>query len=210
MDIVVVVNIRKMNSSRIGTLVVVCNRAVIENQSCVCLVVCKDVIFAVWTVFRQRQCHPVPQHYFVFFESTSCKNSETSCLESRRNFDGVKLIRNRCRNRYTSCISVLFKGYCIDEHLQANAVMYHRYNQIIQDKKKLKSTNPHSMQDFVVLFVYVLMHSLPGIVDGARKTSQVSKWVRAGARGRRHGFSSLPMVEATASSSRDQCITVLL
>ena len=95
MDVVVVVNIREMNSLHIGTLVVVCNRAVIENQSCVCLVVCKDVILAVWTVFRQKQCHPAPQHYLVFFESASCKNSETSCLESRRKFDGVKLTRNR-------------------------------------------------------------------------------------------------------------------
>ena len=94
---------RKMNSSRIGTLVVVYNRAVTQSQSSVRLVVAKDVIpsiLAHYTVCRQKQCHPAPQDYLVFFESASCKNSNTSCLESRRKFDGVKLIRNR----YSSCI----------------------------------------------------------------------------------------------------------
>ena len=78
---------RKMNSPRIGALVVVYNRAVIQNQSSVRLVVAKDVIpsiLAHYTVCRQKQCHPAPQHYLVFFESVSCKNSDTSCLESRR------------------------------------------------------------------------------------------------------------------------------
>ena len=46
------------------------------------------------------------------------------------------------------------------------------------------------------------MHALPGIVDGARKTSQVGKWVQGGAPGKSGRFSSLPMLEAT--SSRDQ------
>ena len=67
----------------------------------------------------------------------------------------------------------------------------------------LKSSKPNN---FVVLFVYDPMHSLPGIVDGATKTSQVGSWVRAGAWERSRGFSSLPMLEAT--TSRDQCISV--
>ena len=45
------------------------------------------------------------------------------------------------------------------------------------------------------------MHALPGIVDGARKTSQVGTGVE-GASDRFPGFSSMPMLEAT--SSRDQ------
>ena len=49
------------------------------------------------------------------------------------------------------------------------------------------------------------MHALPGIVDGARKTSQVGSWVRDRARGRGCRFSSLPMLETT-TTSRDQCI----
>ena len=67
----------------------------------------------------------------------------------------------------------------------------------------LKSSNPH---DFVVLFVYVFMHALPGIVDGARKTSQSGRWVRVGARETRCRFSALPMLEAT--TSRNQFIIV--
>ena len=50
----------------------------------------------------------------------------------------------------------------------------------------------------------MFMHALPGIVDGARKTSQVGWWVRGGARGRSCRFSSSPMLEAT--SSRNQCM----
>ena len=61
------------------------------------------------------------------------------------------------------------------------------------------------MHNSVVLFADVLMHSLPGIVDGARKTSQAGRWVRAGARGGSRRYSSLPMLEAT--TSRDQGIT---
>ena len=83
----VVFKIRKMNGSRIGTIVVVYNRAVIESQSFVRLVVAKDVIsgLAPWKVFRQKLCHPAPQHYVILFERASCKNSETSCLESGAN-----------------------------------------------------------------------------------------------------------------------------
>ena len=54
---------RKMNSYRIGTIVVVYNRAVIESQSFVRLVVAKDVIpsgLTHYTVCRQKQCHPAP------------------------------------------------------------------------------------------------------------------------------------------------------
>ena len=68
--------------------------------------------------------------------------------------------------------------------------------------KNLKSTNPHSMQNFVVLFVYVLMHALPGIVDGARKTWQFGRRVRGDARGRSCRLSSLPMLEATISRNQ--------
>ena len=66
--------------------------------------------------------------------------------------------------------------------------------------QNLKSSNPHSTQNFVVLYVYVLMHALPGIVDGARKNSQGGSWIWVGA--------SLPMLEATASiTSREQCMS---
>ena len=68
--------------------------------------------------------------------------------------------------------------------------------------RNLKSSNTHSTQNFVVLYVYVLMHALPGIVDGARNTSQVGTRVEDGARERSGRFSSFPMLEAT--SSRDQ------
>ena len=51
----------------------------------------KDIIINAQTlrkVFRQKQCYPAPNHYLILVESASCKNSETSCLES--NFDIVK------------------------------------------------------------------------------------------------------------------------
>ena len=83
--------------SRIGTLVVVYNRAVIEIQSRVRLVVAKDVTPEGLTqrkVVGQKQCRPAAQHYLILLESAPCKNSEPSCLESRRTFDGVNLIRN--------------------------------------------------------------------------------------------------------------------
>ena len=53
------------------------------------------------------------------------------------------------------------------------------------------------MQKFVVFILYgfVLVHALPGIVDGARKSSQGGSW----GCGR---DSSLPVLEAT--TSRDQ------
>ena len=67
----------------------------------------------------------------------------------------------------------------------------------------LNRSNPYSPQNDAVLLFYVLMHALPGIVDGARKTSQIGRWVEGdsveGGSGR---FSLLPMLEAT--SSRDQ------
>ena len=73
--------------------------------------------------------------------------------------------------------------------------------------QKLKSSNAHSTQNFVVSFVYVLMDALPGIVDGARKISQGGRWILVGARGRNRRFSLLPMLETT--TSRDQCIGAL-
>ena len=54
-----------------------------------------------------------------------------------------------------------------------------------------------------LFYFYVLMHALPGIVDGARKTSQVGTEAKGGS-GR---LSSLPMHEAT--SSRDQRISAV-
>ena len=69
--------------SRVETVVVVYNRAVIERQSHVRLVVAKEIIprgLAYMKVFREKQCYPAPQHYLAFFESASCKNSDTSCL----------------------------------------------------------------------------------------------------------------------------------
>ena len=71
---------------------VVENRAVIEIQSSMCLVEAKGVIprgLTVRKVFRQKQCHAAPQYYLVLFESTSCKNSDTSCSGSRRKFDEI-------------------------------------------------------------------------------------------------------------------------
>ena len=87
-------------SSRIGILVVVYNRAVIEIQGYVCLVVVKNITtegLMPTKVIGQKQCHPALQcyRYFMLFESASCENSETSCLESWRKFYGVKFIRNR-------------------------------------------------------------------------------------------------------------------
>ena len=77
----------KVYSSRVGVLVVVHNGAIIENQSSVCLVMTKNIIvngLRLGKVFRQKQCHPALQHCLMLLESASCKNSETSCLESER------------------------------------------------------------------------------------------------------------------------------
>ena len=53
----------KLFSFRIGTLVVVRNRAIIENQFTVCLVMTKHIIvndLRLGKVVRQKQCHPAP------------------------------------------------------------------------------------------------------------------------------------------------------
>ena len=76
-------------SFHVGTLVVVEKRAVIEDQTHVRLVVVKDIIakgLPTRKVVRQKQCIPVYRHQRILFESASCKNSEPSCLESRRKF----------------------------------------------------------------------------------------------------------------------------
>ena len=65
--------------------------------------------------------------------------------------------------------------------------------------QKLKSNNPHSTQNLVVSYVNFLMHALPGIVDGARKTSQGGSWIWVGA--------SLPMPEAI--TSREQFMSAV-
>ena len=78
-----------VSSSHIGTLVVVEKRAVIEDQAQVRLVVAKDIIAKDLTtrkVLRQKQCLRACRHQHIFLESTSGKNPETSCLESRRSF----------------------------------------------------------------------------------------------------------------------------
>ena len=81
----------------IGTLVVVQKRAVIEDQTNVCLVVFKDIIakdLATRKVMGQKQRLPAYLQQRKFFERTSGKNPETSCLESVKAqifnlFDGV-------------------------------------------------------------------------------------------------------------------------
>ena len=79
-------------SFHIGALVVVENRAVIEEQTQVRLVVAKEIMvkaLAIRKVIRQKQCLPAYESYrhrHTLFESASCKNPETSCLESRRKF----------------------------------------------------------------------------------------------------------------------------
>ena len=69
-------------------------------------------------------------------------------------------------------------------------------------------SNPHSTQNFVVSFVYVLTDALPEIVDGARKISQGGRWILVSARGRNRRFSLLPMPEAIIS--RNQSMSALL
>ena len=89
-------------NSRIGTLMVVKKRAVIERQSHVRLVVAKGIFprgLVVRKGFGQKQCHPAPQHYLILFERSSCKNSDTSCLKIKAQIFGAKFIRNRYRYR---------------------------------------------------------------------------------------------------------------
>ena len=88
-----------------------------------------------------------------------------------------------------------------------SAIQYHRYHQAIQDTNfERVATHTARIISLFCLFVCALVHALPGIVDGARKTSQVSSWVFVGKRARRRTgrFSSLPMIEAT--TTRDQCM----
>ena len=133
------------------------------------LVVAKDIIVnelvrrkVVW----QKECLPDCQHLLLLFESASCKNSDTSCVRNQGAnfylFDGVpvQFIRNRYR-----CIRALFKFSCI---AASTTKLFKIQN--------LTSSNPHRTQNFVVLYLYVLMHALPGIVDGARKSSQTGSW----------------------------------
>ena len=149
------------HSSSIGTLVVVYKRAVTEIQGHVRLIVAKDITpegLAPRNISGQKQCHPAPQQYLILFESASCKNSDTSCSESRRKFDRVKFIRNR----YIYICKPIFNN---------DATKYFKI-------QFLKSSNPHSKRTRTIsLFylVYVSMNALPGIVDGARKTLQGGK-----------------------------------
>ena len=65
---------------------------------------------------------------------------------------------------------------------------------------RYKIYNTHSTLNFVVLYVHLPMHVLPGIVDGARKKLQGGSWIWVGA--------SLAIVlEATISS--EQCMSAL-
>ena len=109
---------------RIGTLVVVYKRGVIERQSHVRLVVPKAIIANVQAqrkVSRQKQCDPAPNHYFIFVESPSCKNSETSCLEARRKFDSVKQLT---KSRYCTRIVQIHRCKPMSPMRPSNA----RYN----------------------------------------------------------------------------------
>ena len=86
----------------IRTLVVVYNRAVIQDQRHVCLVVLKGImregLTSIQKVSRQKQCLPTYQHQLMLFESASCKNSETNCLKPRCKFElnglPIKFISN--------------------------------------------------------------------------------------------------------------------
>ena len=76
-------------SFHIGTLVVIQNRPVIDDQGHVRLVVAKDIIvkgLAFRNFFRQKQCLPNWRQQVTLFESTSGKSSVTSCLKSRHIF----------------------------------------------------------------------------------------------------------------------------
>ena len=73
----------------IGTIVVVEKRAVIGDQSHVCLVEAKDIFvndLGTRNVSRQKQSRPECRQLLIHLERTSCKYSETSCSESRRKF----------------------------------------------------------------------------------------------------------------------------
>ena len=166
----------------IGTLVVVKNWAVIERHSKVRVVIAKDIIPSAQIlrkIFRQKQCDPAPNHDLIFFESTSWKNSETSYLWIRWHALGMDLINALINYTATS--------------------QYNRCDQEFETQY-LNGINPQSTQNNAILlaYAYVLMHALPGIVDGARKTSQVGR--RAWGGGRR--FSSLSMLDTTVN--RDQ------
>ena len=76
---------------------------------------------------------------------------------------------------------------------------------VIQDTVQYLTSCAHAARK--VMLSYVRIHALPGVVDGAIKTSEVSSWIRGGAWGRRCRLSSLPMLKAT--SSRDQHMSVL-
>ena len=83
--------VKRWNAYRfdIGTLVVVKNRAVIEDQSHMRPVVAKGIIvkdLVFRKVCRQKQCLPGCRHQLTLFEIATCKTSETSCLESRHIF----------------------------------------------------------------------------------------------------------------------------
>ena len=106
------------------------------------------------------------------------------------------------RNRYT-CISIVQIFLYSYRPISPIQPSYSRY------KFWRVASNPHSTQNFVVLYVYVRMHALPGIVDGARKSSQGGRWIWVDARGggTTCRYSSFAMVEAT--TSREQCMSAV-
>ena len=117
-----------LKGSHIGTLVVVYNRSVIEIQSHVRLVVAKGITpecLALNKVVGQKQCLPAPQNCFILFESASCKNSETSWLESRRKFDGVK-----------SITAVKIRYACFLARLLARTVLYLQGSWMAQERHR--------------------------------------------------------------------------
>ena len=151
-------------SSRIETLVVVANRAVIEGQTYMRLVMPKDIVakdLGSRKVFRQKQCLPAYRHQVILFESASCKNSETSCLESRGELNGGK--QSIDIQQLHKCI-VKIHVYCTSKA----ASQCDRYNQAIQ----YTGTTLEPQQRISLLnYLFMCIHTLPGIVDGARKTS---------------------------------------
>ena len=165
------------------------------------LIVGKDIIakdLAFRKVVRQKQCLPGPRQNVILFESASCKNSETSCCESRRTFQFGGPVKFMIMNRYscisTDCSKLMYEVVEEVTHLAHPHCAQPSYAHA-KSQPNLESSNPHSQQNFCCFIIfYVLTYALPGIVDGAKKKSQGGswRWVRA----------SVSMLEA--STSREQ------
>ena len=126
------------------------------------LVVVKDIIvkdLVTRNVYRQKQCLPAYRQQHILFESASCKNPETSCLESRRKFDRLPV--NFGRNRYCTGASAIVQIFV---YLYRYRYLY-SYKPISQipvqpscSRYKIwKSGNPYSTRNFTAVYVYVLI-----------------------------------------------------